>query len=62
MQSHDDSRFDALIIYCGVPDPPCLSKMPFVMPDVLYIMVDPLVRARAAAFNGDPASLACDNI
>ncbi len=26
-------------IYCGVPDPPCLSKMPFVLADMLGIVV-----------------------
>ena len=53
-----------------MPDLPCLSKMPFVLPDVLQIVVlwaegssgVPLVGAWAAAFNGDPASLARDNI
>ena len=25
--------------YCGVPDPPCLSKMPFILPDMLAMAI-----------------------
>ncbi len=41
-----DTRFDMQVrkiesktAYCGVPDPPCLSKMPFILPDALEIVV-----------------------
>ena len=27
--------FGNVTLYCGVPDPPCLSNMPFILPDVL---------------------------
>ena len=30
---------DPLIKYCGMPDPPCLSKISFVLTDMLGIVV-----------------------
>ena len=51
-------------IYCGVPGPPCLSILLRSLTDKLYFLLSKvtLVRTVAGCFDGDPASLACDNI
>ena len=50
-------------IYCGVPDPPCLSKINVILVSImltkgLVCLVRPVVRG----FAGDPLSFARDNI